>query len=145
MIIAACPAGGTIHNVIGWMHHAPRWTVVSVCAIAAVLLFVGASAHVTDLLSRGLYPYDWAPTWLNLYWSSLALFDTLAAVLLIWGKRRGSDLACTIMATDLAANWYAVYSIQHSSLALQPGLQRLAVFAALVLGTAPFIRRHLTN
>ncbi|MGF1341566.1 hypothetical protein ACQSMD_15820 [Streptomyces flavovirens] len=128
-----------------WMHHAPRWTVISVCIIAAVLLFVGAFAHVTDLLSHGLHSYDWAPGWLNLYWSSLALFDALAGVLLIYGKRRGTDLACVIMATDLAANWYAVYGIQHSNLAAEPGLQRLAVFAALVLGTAPFIRRHLTN
>ena len=128
-----------------WMHHTPRWTVISVCVIAAVLLFVGACAHATDLLSHGLRPYDWAPGWLNLYWSSLALFDTLAAVLLIRGKRRGTDLACAIMATDLAANWYAVYGIQHSTLAAQPGLQRLAVFAALVLGTAPLIRRYLTN
>ncbi|MHC3391091.1 hypothetical protein ACLQ2E_16790 [Streptomyces lavendulocolor] len=131
--------------MIGWMHHTPRWTIISVCVIAAVLLFVGASAHVTDLLNHGLHPYAWAPGWLNLYWSSLALFDTLAAVLLIRGKRRGTDLACVIMATDLAANWYAVYGIQHSSLAAQAGLQRLAVFAALVLGTAPFTRRHLTN
>ncbi|WP_335935271.1 hypothetical protein [Streptomyces sp. PTD5-9] len=128
-----------------WMHHTPRWTVISVCVIAAVLLFVGAFAHVTDLLSHGLHPYDWAPGWLNLYWSSLALFDALVAVLLIQGKRRGTDLACVIMATDLAANWYADYGIQHSNIAAQPGLQRLAVFAALVLGTAPFIRRHLTN
>ncbi|AEN10018.1 MULTISPECIES: hypothetical protein [unclassified Streptomyces] len=85
-----------------WMHHAPRWTVISVCIIAAVLLFVGAFAHVTDLLSHGLHSYDWAPGWLNLYWSSLALFDALAGVLLIYGKRRGTDLACVIMATDLA-------------------------------------------
>ncbi|MGC5034804.1 hypothetical protein ACPXCS_08110 [Streptomyces sp. DT190] len=33
------------------------------------------------------------------------------------------------MATDLAANWYAVYSIQHSNLSAQPGLQRLTAFA----------------
>ncbi|SCD72142.1 hypothetical protein GA0115249_107754 [Streptomyces sp. PpalLS-921] len=127
------------------MHHAPRWAVISACGIAAVLLFIGASAHVTDLLRHGLHPYDWAPWWLNLYWSSLALFDTLAAVLLIRGKRQGIDLACVIVATDLAANWYAAYGIQDSNLVAQPGLQRLAVFAALVLGTAPFIRRHITN
>lgn len=102
------------------MHHTPRWTVISVCVIAAVLLFVGASAHVTDLLSHGLHPYDWAPGWLNLHWSSLALFDALAAVFLIRGKRRGTDLACVIMATDLAANWYAVYGIQHSNLPVSP-------------------------
>ncbi|MFI0990273.1 hypothetical protein [Streptomyces exfoliatus] len=129
--------------MIGWMRHTPRWAVISVCVIATILLFVGASAHVADLVSHGLHPYAWAPSWLNLYWSSLALFDTLAAVLLIRGKRRGTDLACAIMATDLTANWYAVYGIQHSSFAEQPGVQRLTVFAALVLGTAPFIRRHL--
>lgn len=127
------------------MHHAPRWVVISVCVIAAVLVFVGASAHIADLLSHGLRPYDWAPGRLNLYWSSLALFDTLAAVFLVRGRRRGTDLACAIVATDLAANWYAVHSIQHSNLAAQPGLQRLTVFAALVLGAAPFVRRHLTN
>ncbi|MGA5425124.1 hypothetical protein [Streptomyces lavendulocolor] len=131
--------------MIGWMRHTPHWAVVSACVVAAVLLFVGAFAHITDLLCHGLHAYDWAPGWLNLYWSSLALFDTLAAMLLIWGKRRGTDLACGIMATNLAANWYAVYSIQDSNLAAQPGLQRLTVFAAFVLGTAPFIRRHLTN
>ncbi|MEU7070066.1 hypothetical protein AB0B30_04095 [Streptomyces narbonensis] len=129
----------------GWMHHTPRRVVIPVFVIAAVLLLVSASAHVADLLSHGLHPYDWAPGWLNLYWSSLALFDTLAAVLLIRGARRGIDLACAIVTTDLAANWYAVYVIQHSSLAAQPGLQRLTVFAALVLGTAPLIRRHLTS
>jgi hypothetical protein len=49
------------------------------------------------------------------------------------------------MVTDLAANWYAVHGIQDGNLAAQPGLHRLTVFAALVLGTAPFTRRHLTN
>ncbi|MER5207544.1 hypothetical protein [Streptomyces sp. NPDC002825] len=130
--------------MIGWMRHAPRWAVISVCLIAA-LLVVGASVHVTDLLGHGLHPYEWAPGWLNLYWSSLALFDALAAAFLIRGQRRGVDLACAIMATDVAANWYAVYGIQHSDVTAQPGLQRLAVFAALVLGTAPRIRRHLTK
>ncbi|MFC7795762.1 hypothetical protein [Streptomyces cinereoruber] len=91
----------------------PRWAVISACGIAAVLLSVGASAHATDLLRHGLHPYDWAPGRLTLYWSSLALFDTLAAVLLIQGEeRRGIDLACAITTTDLAANWYAVYSIE---------------------------------
>jgi hypothetical protein len=88
------------------MYHTPRWAVISVCGIAAVLLFVGASTHVSDLLSHGLHPYDWAPGWLNLYWSSPALFDTLAVVFLIRGERRGIDLACAITTTDLAADSY---------------------------------------
>ncbi|MEU9297626.1 hypothetical protein [Streptomyces sp. NPDC048266] len=127
-----------------WMHRTPLWVVIVVCAIAAGLLLVGAVAHVTDLLRHGLLAYDWAPRWLNFYWASLALFDLLAAVLLISGKRRGTDLVCAIVATDLAANWYATYGIQHSTLAAQPGLQRMVAFSALVLGTAPFVRRHLS-
>nr|WSW48082.1 hypothetical protein OG296_36170 [Streptomyces sp. NBC_01001] len=68
--------------------------------------------------------------WLTFYRSSLALLDLLAAALLISGKRRGTDLACAVMTTDLAA---------------QPGLQRLVTFTAFVLGTAPFVRRHLAS
>ncbi|MFF8511741.1 hypothetical protein ACF064_27045 [Streptomyces sp. NPDC015492] len=37
-----------------------------------------------------MHPHGWAPRWLNLSWSSLALFDTLATVLLLRGRRRGS-------------------------------------------------------
>ncbi|MEV8451226.1 hypothetical protein AB0467_01165 [Streptomyces sp. NPDC052095] len=129
----------------GWMRHTPRRVVVVVCVIAALLLLVGTSSHTADLVRHGLRPYDWAPGWLNLYWSSLALFDTLAAALLLLGHRRGVDLACAVMATDTTANWYAVHAIQHSSLAAEPGLQRLIAFAALVLGTAPFIRPRLAR
>ncbi|MEU7277483.1 hypothetical protein AB0A69_01615 [Streptomyces sp. NPDC045431] len=125
------------------MRRAPRRVVALALAVAAGLLFVGAVSHGVDLLRHGVRPYDWAPGWLNLYWSSLALFDLLAAALLIGGKRRGVDLACAIMATDTAANWYACYGILHSGFATQPGLQRLTLFAALVLGTAPFLRRRL--
>ncbi|KOX36294.1 hypothetical protein ADL08_32630 [Streptomyces sp. NRRL F-6492] len=107
---------------------------VSTCGIAAVLLFVGASAHVADLLRHGLRPYVWAPGWLNLYWSPLALFDVLAAVFPLRGGRRGIDLACAVMATDLAANWYAAHGLQHSTFAAQPGLRRPAAFAVIVLG-----------
>ncbi|MFD4863248.1 hypothetical protein [Streptomyces atratus] len=75
--------------------------VIVVCATAVGLLLVGAVAHVTDLLHHGLQAYDWAPRWLNFYWSSLALLDLLAAAYLVSGKRRGIELACAIMTTDL--------------------------------------------
>jgi hypothetical protein len=107
------PAVGPIVSVIGWTHHTPRGAVISACGIAAILLFVGASARVTELLGHGLHPYDRAPGG-NLSWSSPTLFDVLAAVPLIRGKHRGSGLAA------------------------QPGPQRLTAFAVLVRGTAPF-------
>ncbi|WP_314613094.1 hypothetical protein [Streptomyces stackebrandtii] len=131
--------------MIAWMHRTPIWVVIVVGFISAGLFLVGTVAHVADLLHHGFHAYAWAPTWLNYYWSSLALLDLLTAALLISGKRRGTDLACVVMTTDLAANWYATYGIQHSGLAAQPGLQRLVVVTAFVLGTAPFVRRHLSG
>ncbi|MEU3991970.1 hypothetical protein OG229_00850 [Streptomyces platensis] len=99
--------------MIAWMYRTPLWVVtvvcaiaaglLLVCAIAAGLLLVGAVAQVTDLLRHGLQGYDRAPGWLNLYGSSPALLAPVAAALLISGKRRGTDLACAVLTTDLAA------------------------------------------
>ncbi|MDV9196329.1 hypothetical protein [Streptomyces sp. Wh19] len=73
----------------------------------AVLVLVGTASHLADLLRDGLHPYVWAPDWLNLYWSSLAVLDSAAALLLLRGRRAGVDLMCVVTVTDLAANWYA--------------------------------------
>lgn len=129
----------------GWMRRTPRWAAALTCFIAAVLLFVGGATHISDLIHHGLGPYDWAPRWLNLYWSSLAIFDPVAAGLLISGRRGGVDLACIVVSTDIAANWYATYTIQHSDFLAHAGLQRLAAFTLLVLATAPVLRRRLTE
>ncbi|WP_406740692.1 hypothetical protein [Streptomyces atratus] len=69
--------------------------------------------------------------------------DSLAALLLLRGRRAGVDLMCAITATDLAANWYAAYGIQHIGVSAQPGLLRLAAFTLLVLVTGPFVRARL--
>ncbi|MEU5209076.1 hypothetical protein [Streptomyces sp. NPDC020742] len=130
--------------MIRWASRAPWWVVALVTVYVAVLVFVGAVSHLTDLIRSGLHPYSWAPDWLNLYWSALAAFDSLAALLLVLGRRAGVDLMCVIMATDLMANWYAAYGIQHSDFSAQPGLQRLAAFTLLGLATGPFVRSRLS-
>jgi hypothetical protein len=129
--------------VIGWVRGTPRW-VVAVVLVYLCGLLIGTVAHVSDLVRGGLYPYSWAPAWLNLYWASLAVLDSLAGLLLIAGRRLGVDLACAIVVTDLATNWYATYGIQHRDFFAQPGLQRLTGFALFVLVTAPFVRRWLS-
>lgn len=118
--------------------------VALVAVYVAVLVFVGAASHLADLVRSGLRPYGWAPDWLNLYWSSLAVCDSLAALLLVSGRKAGVDLTCVIMATDLMANWYAAYGIQHSDFLAQPGLQRLTAFTLLVLVTGPMVRSRLS-
>ncbi|MGW1408949.1 hypothetical protein [Streptomyces sp. NPDC002403] len=127
-----------------WTGRAPAWVVALVALYVVVLVFVGAGSHFAGLLRDGLRPYDWAPAWLNLYWSSLAFLDSLAALLLLRGRRAGVDLMCAIMATDMAANWYAAYGIQHIGVSAQPGLLRLAAFTLFVLVTGPFARARLS-
>ncbi|GHA91191.1 hypothetical protein ACIQRS_12315 [Streptomyces termitum] len=57
-------------------------------------------------------------------------------------RRRGRGLACAVMVTGPAANAYAVYDLRDAGLAAEPGLQRLVLCGVLVLGSAPFLRRH---
>ncbi|MEU8915309.1 hypothetical protein [Streptomyces nigrescens] len=128
-----------------WIGRTPWWAVALVLVYVIVMAFVGAASHIADLARSGLYPYGWAPDWLNLYWSSLAVFDSLAALLLISGRQSGVDLTQAIVATDLMANWYAAYGIQHSDFSAQPGLQRLTAFTALVFITGPFVRSRLST
>ncbi|MFJ3953700.1 hypothetical protein ACIPXV_27310 [Streptomyces libani] len=132
-----------LSSMLGWIRQTPRWAVALIVVYVVVLVVVGATSHVVDILRSGVHPYPWAPQWLNLFWSSLAILDSLAAAFLVCGKRAGVDLTCGIMATDLAANWYAAYGIQHTTLPTQPGLQRLTSFALLVLITGPFVRSRL--
>ncbi|GAB7035945.1 hypothetical protein AB0G35_31135 [Streptomyces sp. NPDC021749] len=115
-----------------------------VAVYVVVLVCVGATSHITDLVRSGLHPYGWAPDWLNLYWSSLAVSDSLAALLLVSGRKVGVDLTCVVMTTDLMANWYAAYGIQHNDFFAQPGLQRLTAFTLLVLATGPMVRSRLS-
>ncbi|MFD5190441.1 hypothetical protein ACFWMU_20215 [Streptomyces sp. NPDC058357] len=129
----------------GWTGRAPRWVVALVALYVAVLVAVGTVSHLADLLRDGPRPYDWAPDRLNLYWTSLTVLDSLAALLLLRGRRAGVDLMCAIMVTDLAANWYAAYGIQHVGASDRPGLWRLAAFTALALATGPFVRSRLTR
>ncbi|MFE6668134.1 hypothetical protein ACFVFH_31830 [Streptomyces sp. NPDC057697] len=128
-----------------WMGRAPRWVVALVALYVVVLVAVGTVSHLADLLRDGPLAHDWAPDWLNLYWSSLTVLDTSAALLLLGGRPVGVDLMCAVMVTDLAANWYAAYGIQHVTASDRPGLWRLAAFTALVLATGPFVRVRLAR
>jgi hypothetical protein len=88
----------------------PRGILLAVAVLVAVLAY-GGVVHVVQLAIGGWPPYRWAPIWLASYFTSLILLDPLAA-LLLWARRAiGLYLAILILATDAAANGYAVYSL----------------------------------
>jgi hypothetical protein len=121
-----------------------RWAVVAVYAGA---LLIGTVTHVTDFAAHGLRPHaEFAPPWLDLYWTSLTVLDPLALFLVVRGAVRGRGaagvrLVCAVMATDVAANAYAVYGPLHSRVQEAPGLQRLLLFGLFVAVTARWLAR----
>lgn len=61
------------------------------------------------------------------------------------GEPEESSLTDGGPATGIAANWYAVHALRRSGFAEQPGLRRLAAFALLVFGAAPYPRGRLSR
>jgi hypothetical protein len=120
-----------------------KWAWIVIGIEAAVLLGVGMRSHVSDLLRAGWHAYPTMPGWLNLYWDSLAVFDPLAAVLLLLRRSAGVYVAVAVMITDVASNWYSACVISGHDAAHAPGLQRVIAFGLLVLGTAPWLVREL--
>ncbi|GHA13002.1 hypothetical protein GCM10010329_39740 [Streptomyces spiroverticillatus] len=126
-----------------------------VVAVYVVGLAIGTVTHLTDLFVHGVRSHAvFAPYWLDVYWTSLTLFDPLALALVVLGAVRGRStagvwLVCAVMVTDLAANAYAVYVLLHSGVQDSPGLQRLLAFGLFVAVTAPWLakesQRHISG
>ena len=47
-----------------------------ICIFIYVALFaIGGGIHLLDIVQSGWMPYNYAPDWMNLYWTSLVFFD----------------------------------------------------------------------
>ncbi len=84
---------------------------IKVCVTIAIVLFsAGGLIHAVDVVRDGWLPYDFAPYWVNVYWTSLLPLDFLAA-LLLWSRSRWAILlALSIMISDVWINtWMHSY------------------------------------
>ncbi len=89
--------------------------------LLCLFLAIGGGVHVYDNIAGGFLPYDFAPRWLNIYWSALGIFDLLAVYLLIRRRRLGLVLTLVILTTNVIFNSHANYTLEilNNSLALQ--------------------------
>ncbi|MEV0152356.1 hypothetical protein AB0H57_01255 [Micromonospora sp. NPDC050686] len=122
---------------------------IRVVVVAAVCVFAyGGIVHLGDLVGlRPGGPGPATPTWLLLYFTSLAVFDPLAALLLALRRIEGLLLGCAVLATDAAANGYANYVLDGAS-GITPGRIGQAVITGLAIAligaaptVAPWLRR----
>jgi len=95
-----------------------------VLTILTICLVIGGAVHV-------------APLPVNVYWTSLAALDLLAAFLL-WRRRRfGLTLTVAIMLSDVAVNSYVTYGLNLAA-SFAP-LQLQTLFLGFVFGSIGFL------
>jgi hypothetical protein len=111
----------------------PVLVALAACLIGACII------HISDIWRHGWLPYRFAPLALNVYWTSLAFFDALAALLLLVSSRIGLLLALLIITSDVALNLFARFGL---GLHLRPlALWLQIVFLFAVTGVTVYVRR----
>jgi hypothetical protein len=109
----------------------PRWVRVVVLAAACVLAY-GGIVHLGDILGvRPGSPSPSTPAWLMLYFTSLTVFDPLAALWLALRRIEGLLLGCAVLVSDAAANGYASYVLDTT-----PGITPGRIGQAVITGLA---------
>lgn len=102
--------------------------------LLCLFLTIGGAVHIYDNIADGLLPYDFAPRWLNIYWSILGIFDLLAVYLLIRYRRAGLVLMLIILFTNVIFNSHAHYSLE--ILDNNTALQMKTLFLGFAMGVS---------
>lgn len=110
----------------------------TILVLLSLCLAAGGSTHVIDMVRGGFLPYDYVPLPINLFWTSLAVLD-FTAVLLLWKRRNaGALLTLVIMCADVSVNSYASYGLRIPFASFAP-LQAQSLFLGFVLGSFAII------
>ncbi len=106
----------------------------AILIVFSICLVGGGATHVIDIIRGGLFPYLGMPFPINAFWTSLAILDFTAAILL-WKRRNlGVLLTTAIMLADVAVNSYASYGLGIAFQSFAP-LQAQTLFLGFVLGS----------
>jgi hypothetical protein len=108
----------------------------------AVALVHGGVVHVRQLATGG---YPWAPAWLAAYYTSLTVFDLLAAALLLLRRPIGVRLAVAVLVTDALANGYATYGLHLGGPLARTAQAVVSVIALLAVATSAPMRTMRTD
>ncbi|MFJ9733033.1 hypothetical protein ACIRU2_24430 [Streptomyces sp. NPDC101169] len=116
----------------------PRWA-RGVAAVYVIGFVEGTGSHAYDVIRGGLHAYRYWPLPSQLLFHALLVLDLLVAVSVVLARPAGPPLGATVMAADLAANWWGNrYGILSDPLDyVRPsGLAPITLFGIFVLATA---------
>ncbi len=105
--------------------------------VLCLCLFIGGANHIFDNLYYGFLPYKYAPLWVNIYWTSLAVMDLLAVYLLVKYRKAGLVLTLVIMFSDVAINSTVGSSIEVILAGMNLQLQTL--FLGFCIGSSGWL------
>ncbi|ENO1333041.1 hypothetical protein ACA712_002785 [Vibrio parahaemolyticus] len=114
--------------------------------LLCLFMMIGGVVHLYDNIVDGLLPYDFAPRWLNIYWSALGLLDLLAVYLLVKHRRVGLVLMLLILMTNVIFSSHAHYTLE--ILDNNVALQMKTLFLGFSLGVSIWLwnaRKHLQS
>lgn len=98
---------------------------------------VGFSTHLVDLIRCGFLPYNYAPLWKNIYWTSLTFLDLFTVFLLLRYILPGIILSNLIIISDVIVNTNGFSFFDNYMIIMQ------IVFGLYVLITSPIILVHI--
>ncbi len=119
-----------------------RW----VLAVYLIGFADGTGAHIRDLARGGLHAYAFAPAAVQAFFVGLVILDPLVFALILLARPAGAWLAASVMAADLAANWFVSLSAPPGSppeIAAPTGLLPITLFGLFVLISFVPLRRSL--
>ncbi|TOQ33882.1 hypothetical protein CGG97_13375 [Vibrio parahaemolyticus] len=102
--------------------------------LLCLFMTIGGVVHLYDNIVDGFLPYDFAPRWLNIYWSALGLLDLLAMYLLVKHRRVGLVLMLLILMTNVIFSSHAHYTLE--VLDNNVALQMKTLFLGFSLGVS---------
>ncbi len=111
--------------------------------LLCLFMTTGGVVHLYDNIVDGFLPYDFAPRWLNIYWSALGLLDLLAVYLLVKHRRVGLVLMLLILMTNVIFSSHAHYTLE--VLDNNVALQMKTLFLGFSLGVSIWLwnaRKH---
>ncbi|NCM89021.1 hypothetical protein FP736_15830 [Vibrio parahaemolyticus] len=111
--------------------------------LLCLFMTIGGVVHLYDNIVDGFLPYDFAPRWLNIYWSALGLLDLLAVYLLVKHRRVGLVLMLLILMTNVIFSSHAHYTLE--ILDNNVALQMKTLFLGFSLGVSIWlwnVRKH---
>ncbi|EGR0621518.1 hypothetical protein E7Y15_07205 [Vibrio parahaemolyticus] len=111
--------------------------------LLCLFMTIGGVVHLYDNIVDGFLPYDFAPRWLNIYWSALGLLDLLSVYLLVKHRRVGLVLMLLILMTNVIFSSHAHYTLE--ILDNNVALQMKTLFLGFSLGVSIWLwnaRKH---